>query len=149
MPFCGSGRRHESHCAAPGLESTASQYGHMNAVLSGVGGRCWPWLRPLALAQPRDPHVRAPDLEGAGALQVLALQQDGPADLLRQHPGGDQRRRDGHPAQQLPGGADVVDTDRGQTDVTLARSRGDDPPHPPVRFAHVFILARRTYPALQ
>ena len=42
---------------------------------------------PLRVGQPGDPGVGAADLERPGALQVLALQQDRPADQLVQRPG--------------------------------------------------------------
>ena len=56
----------------------------------------WAWLpalaattplRALRIGEPGDPHVGAAQLERAGALQVLALQVDRPADELGQRPG--------------------------------------------------------------
>ena len=48
--------------------------------------------RPLGLGQPGHPGVGAADLERAGPLEVLALEEDRPADQVRERPAGLQRR---------------------------------------------------------
>ncbi len=63
---------------------------------------------PLGSRQPGDPHIGPAYLERPGALQVLALEVDRAADLLREHPRIQQRGRRDHLTQQLTGGDHVV-----------------------------------------
>jgi hypothetical protein len=67
---------------------------------------------PLLLAQPRDPDVRAPDLERAGALEVLALEQHLAAHLVRQPAQPSIGRDAGDPLEQAPRVADLLEPDR-------------------------------------
>jgi hypothetical protein len=100
---------------------------HALGVVAGARGDHAP--RPLGLGQPGDAHVGAADLERPGALQVLALEQHGAADLLGQPAQALQRRLGGDAAQQLPRSAQVVERDGQRVDgghgsgpVTAARS---------------------------
>ena len=63
----------------------------------------------LLLGEPRHPQVGAADLERAGALQVLRLDQHRPAGDRRQPSRPLHRGVDRHPVEGLPGGPDVVE----------------------------------------
>ncbi len=92
-----------------GVEQRRGQ-GHALRVVAGAG-RDHP-ARPVVLAEPVDAGVGAPDLERAGALQVLALEVDVRAGDLAQHVGRQHGRVLDHPAQQFARGADLIDTDQ-------------------------------------
>ena len=62
---------------------------------------------PLLLREARHPQVGAPDLERAGALEVLALEVDRPAGGRGEPPRLLHRRLDRHPAEELAGLLDV------------------------------------------
>ena len=78
----------------------------------------WAWLPALAATTPRafsssrepgHPRVGAADLERAGALEVLALEEHLAAGPVGQRPAVLQRGRTDDAAEQLPGGEDVLE----------------------------------------
>jgi hypothetical protein len=69
---------------------------------------------PLLRRQPGDPDVRPADLERAGALEVLALEQHRAADLLGQPAQALERGGAADPLQHLARGQDVLQPDRRQ-----------------------------------
>jgi hypothetical protein len=82
--------------------------------------------RLLGCAQPRHPHVGATDLEGAGALQVLALEVDRHPDQLGQRAARLYRGALRHPVEQARGRADVVDAEVGAHHLRLVVRRDEN-----------------------
>ncbi|OIQ95642.1 hypothetical protein GALL_224180 [mine drainage metagenome] len=96
--------RHVDHRGDPELARSESD------ALRVVAGACGhDPARLLVGRQPGHPHVRAPDLERAGALEVLALEPDVTTGELRERTAPLDRSPVGDPGEQLGRSAEVGD----------------------------------------
>ena len=84
----------------------ARREGDTLRVVAGAGRDDPPGA--LVVGEPGDADVRSADLERAGALQVLALEEGRPADQPGQPARHLQRRRADDVAEEFPRGVDVV-----------------------------------------
>ena len=85
--------------------------GERDALRVVAGGRRDHAAGALLLGEPEHPHVGAADLERAGALEVLALEQHRAADDRRQPARVLHRGRDRHSLEEPAGLPDVVEGD--------------------------------------
>ena len=83
--------------------------GHALGVVAGRGGD-----HRRTCRQTEDAVIAAADLERAGALQLLGLEEQLAADELADRVGGDDRCRPDHATQALGRLGDVVEVDEGR-----------------------------------
>ncbi len=88
--------------------------GHSLGVVARAGGDHA--RGPFLGGEPGDPHVRAAEFEGAGALEVLALEMDGGADQFGEVAAALHHRDPRHPGEHLLRTAHVVERHPGRLD---------------------------------